>query len=819
LIHYFVLHRFKITKRDLRKQMNDTTLGALKAGRLIVGDNNAEDVLCGMHVMELCIGHAAGYIERSKKGVGVVDSFPFCKEFKEKVKLCAKQVGDRHAKVRMEKFNKFTRLQGMEPIRVQFPNITRVAGNFRLAAIVLRLYQAIDAWVYHNTNQNAEIAQRHMTKKEKAAMFVKENFLTADDWQQLAEFCAIFEKTTALVMDLQADHPASLSIAKLQLTDCVVELSGRPPQDPDEPYDPFDVDHQNLLFDVICVNDPTHKWSPTTLYEDLPRRKMCLPLPNEADDDIVLDQRSWPGVEAPDDDIRKMTMTPHSYTLTKRIMLEFQRYFKTASTDEMICMFLNPFVVMFGLDSLVDLRFYDAGLFDTCKNLVIEEAMKLFGPKKEEVYNKVQVEYDAMVAQSAAQAAAAETVPDVALPVAPGSPLPVQRGKKATNHILAMRRRLAMRMSTAGSTVSAAATVAQPSQSATLTLEQRQERRYLQEVKKHKEAVSTEVDEYISLLESFTVNTGVDESTGEVLMSFEKWTNLLANFPSPLAEKEIAVKGHDIAGYWTDHFVPIDSVYSTKRFNIVGWWSSVDKEKNGGGLFFTLALLAMVHLSQPYTNAFLERVFSRTTWVDGARSQRMLDKIFEMRVLDGSNRKFVELAKPALDLKDRVDKVDTKATSSAIEEAVARFARPLVLPKDPYDESVIVVDKRGDDEEESVVGLTDAQVAATARKEAMKKATKEARDKARKEAERAGTQYTSPSSDDESCESSDEEDDSGGGDEGNQSLFRALDSNEDYHKGIDEVMRYLESTKKPAPSAKQSSKKPAVITVRNTSTK
>jgi hypothetical protein len=99
-----------------------------------------------------------------------------------------------------------------------------------------------------------------------------------------------------------------------------------------------------------------------------------------------------------------------------------------------------------------------------------------------------------------------------------------------------------------------------------------------------------------------------------------------------------------------------------------------------GGRFRYLQALAVVHLAQPFTNAYVERVFSRGTWVDGARSQRTLDTTFEMRVLDADNRRLVELAKPVLDLTDIKNNVDIKVydtTAQKIKDALARFAEPL----------------------------------------------------------------------------------------------------------------------------------------------
>jgi hypothetical protein len=191
----------------------------------------------------------------------------------------------------------------------------------------------------------------------------------------------------------------------------------------------------------------------------------------------------------------------------------------------------------------------------------------------------------------------------------------------------------------------------------------------------------------------------------------------------------------------------------------------------------------------------------------------MLDRTFEMRVLDGINRKLVELAKPALDLKDKVEKKEKKYTSDTIQEAVTRFDRPLVKPKDPSEDSILVVDEGDDDDTESVIALTKA----AERKEAKAKAKKEAREKAKQEAKDAGKPYYS-SSDEETSDLDSSSDDSS--DEGNTetistdnekgagaaSLFRALDSTEDYSAGIEEVMRFMNM--KPATAASTSAKKP-----------
>jgi hypothetical protein len=756
-------YRYKIYKSDLRKQMNDTTNGALKSGRLIVGDDDSEDVLCGMHVMELVVGHASGFIER-RKGKKVIDEFPESKDFRDRVKTCVKQFSDRHAKGRMEKFNSFVRNNlGQKPFRVQLPNKTRVAGNFRMYEGAIRCHHALERYVYHNSKTNMIQRQPAAQAKADKKAFVLAKYLVADEWQQLAEFCAIYTKTTSLVMDLQADSAASLSISKLQLTNCILELAGGLPdvETDDTTYSPFDVDDNSVLFDVVIVNDTSQAipWCPSTPFKDLPRRKMCLPLKEAAgeSDHIVLDQRTW-SFPIPNNDISTMTMTPTSRKLIERLMKEFQHYFKDTSYDEMICMFLNPFVVIFGIEILVGQRFYGKDFLDSCKSVVIQECLDLFGPKKDAIYEQVKTEYDAMKVKMEAEATPSPGAPAVLVP--PGSP-EKQRGNTSTKYLLMMKRKFAQQSTTATATGAPIAS--------SMTLEQRQERRYKEEKEKHKENVTQEVDKYLTLLNSFNESTGVDETTGEGIISFSKWTDMLLNFPLPLAQEEVRTHGEKVTDYWGENLVPMDAVYSTKRFDIIGWWTSVDKEKNAGGMFPILALLAMVHLSQPYTNAFLERVFSRGTWIDTARSQRVLDQTFEMRVLDGYNRTFVELAKPALDLKDRVAKVvETKSTSSVIEEAVARFARPLERHNKPKNVVVVV-----EDADEVVLAL-------------------------------AGTISDDSSSEDSGGddENSGEEDNADEDDEQQPTIFSDI-HNEEFHKEVDEVLRYMNPTlgRKHAPAS------------------
>jgi hypothetical protein len=245
--------------------MNDTTNSALKAGRLIVGDDKSENVLCGMHVVELVVGHASGFLERTQ-GKKVVDHNKPCNKFCNRVRKCVKEFSDRKTKSKMDRYTTFCKTYlGYQPIKIPLPSKTRVAGNFRMYEGLLRSHTAVQRYVFQMT-------------KNKEKWFNPEAFLNAEEWQQLAEYSAIYEKTTSLVMDLQADSAGSLSIAKLQLATCILELGGTAPVEKDQPWDPFEVDDTSVLFDVVKVNYPNIAFTTSVPYNKLPRRMMCLPL-------------------------------------------------------------------------------------------------------------------------------------------------------------------------------------------------------------------------------------------------------------------------------------------------------------------------------------------------------------------------------------------------------------------------------------------------------------------------------------------------------------------------------------------------------------
>jgi hAT family C-terminal dimerisation region len=618
--------------------MNDTANTALKAGRLLVGTNDSEDRLCGMHVFELVINHASGFVQRRKAGE-VSDEFPECKDLmQERAKDAAKQVSDRHAKGRIAAFNKYCK-ENLHylPIKILMGNKTRVAGTFRMSECLLRNHHALMQFLAY---QRRRVAMGQDVEDG----FNLDNFLGADEWQQLAEFVAIYEKTTSLAIALQADMAGSLSIAKLQLTDCIADLCGTP-QEGAVPFSPYKVNNREVVFDVVIVNDADKTWTPQRPFKDLPRRKMCLPLElPKPDHPDIEDDRLW---NVDGKDTLLPTMTQASRKLITRLMKETDFYFKKTTDDERVCMFLNPFVKVFGIMHLCSMKFFGDDFETLCKEKTLQDLFLLFGPDLTAIRDQVEKDHNEAVEREKAHAT--ETMQAVAT-AGPISPV------RTTYQM--MRRKLAM-------------PAPKPARTAQhMSLADKQQQRVAEETTKFNDETKRELQDYGSHLQSLLVTT--DETT-EVSSSF-RWMNLIKKFPTLLAKQEMEEHGEGVTNVWDANDCPFNTVYSTKRFDLIGWWM----HKDHGGRWKLLQALAMIHLGQPFTNAAVERAFSRTTWVDAARAQRVLDCTFEMRVLDAANRAFVQKTKPLLD-----EKKAFQESSTALEKVVKKFTTPIVWPSYP----------------------------------------------------------------------------------------------------------------------------------------
>jgi hypothetical protein len=510
--------------------------------------------------------------------------------------------------------------------------------------------------------------------------FKIENFLTAEDWQQLAEYTAIYEKMTSLAIALQADMAGSLSIAKLQLTDCLVELAGTPTSE-GVGYSPYKLNDRQVVFDVVIVNDSDHTWTPQRAFKDLPRRKMCLPLelPEPGHPDIE-DNRVW-NVDGVDKKLP--VMSQNSRLLVVRFGKEACDYFHKTTDDERVNMFLNPFVNEFGIMHLCEMKFFGTDFAETCEQKTLQDLFTMFGPDITEINNRVEKEHNEEI-EKEKEAQNPTTSSSASVVHGPPSPL---RQTSVTNSSWAyrkMRRKLAM----------AAPRTAVPN----MSLADKQKQQVTEEMANFKAEATEQIKEYKAYLKSLT--TGDDDEPS----SNVKWMTLITRFPTALAEEEMKTHGKLVMKMWDENDCPFATAYATKRFDLIRFWLH---EKHGGR-WKLLQALAMAHLGQPFTNAAIERCFSKTTWVDAARTQRVLDCTFEMRVLDAANREFVETAKPLLDAKHVFQE-----SSAAIDDAVKRFAVPLYDEKKHggtantavLSEEVVVVDE---DEETSVIAGTNS---------------------------------------------------------------------------------------------------------------
>ena len=383
-----------------------------------------------------------------------------------------------------------------------------------------------------------------------------------------------------------------------------------------------------------------------------------------------MDNQNWS--DDPLDQLNRVQpMTQMSRLLVERLLKEFKTYFNKTSEDEHICMFLNPFVLIFGMDYLVGQRILPKDLKDDCRKYVIKQALQYFGPDKQSLYKKIQEEHDGAEQAAAEQAAVRPGAPAIT----PGSP-----ARKMGKIFKQMQKKLASQSTAAATPVSS------------LPIEEKKKYRFSEEQKKVEENVRDEIERYEEYFRDFIASVGEDG-----LLNDAKWREMVEEFPSPLGLKEIKKGTPDtVSKLWRDNFFPMDAVYSTKRFDIIGWWMN----DAHGGKFKYLQALAVVHLSQPYTNALVERVFSRGTWIDSARSQRTLDTTFEMRVLDADNRRLVEMAKPVL---DRNDELRLVITQQKIDDALSRFAVPLESSDDSDETATAYEEKDYAEMEEEVV--------------------------------------------------------------------------------------------------------------------
>ena len=113
------------------------TASALLTGCLIVGCNDPGT--CGMHKCELIKKHTMGQVKHSKQ---VVDSFLQMEMFRSKIRRLACCIMDMKQKSKYKQSAKFmqTLNNGKQPLKLETPNDTRIAGTMMMYQSMLRSY-------------------------------------------------------------------------------------------------------------------------------------------------------------------------------------------------------------------------------------------------------------------------------------------------------------------------------------------------------------------------------------------------------------------------------------------------------------------------------------------------------------------------------------------------------------------------------------------------------------------------------------------------------------------------------------------------------
>ena len=158
-----------------------------------------------------------------------------------------------------------------------------------------------------------------------------------------------------------------------------------------------------------------------------------------------------------------------------------------------------------------------------------------------------------------------------------------------------------------------------------------------------------------------------------------------------------------------------DPIYTGKLFDVLGWWKTVGRDK-----FPKLATTASIILGKPSHNGFQERVFSRGTYCDGLLTKRQTEDHFEMKVLEGINRKTTkELLTKLYDLN-----VKAKSTREEAKHVNAFFKQSIIVEQilteddigpavDPVGQVTTVVlgeeDKVGHGNDEELEGECDTE--------------------------------------------------------------------------------------------------------------
>jgi hypothetical protein len=141
------------------------------------------------------------------------------------------------------------------------------------------------------------------------------------------------------------------------------------------------------------------------------------------------------------------------------------------------------------------------------------------------------------------------------------------------------------------------------------------------------------------------------------------WSSLIGNHPSP--KYKVKDKSNVLPKdqqWWAEAIKSCNILDLFLYFSVLHWWVITGRQ-----LFPKIFITAFIHLGKPYTNAFQERVFSKTTWMDGHLMQSQKATTLEMRALDALNRDNVRNLKID-ETKSKLDDEETKVGDKEVEE-------------------------------------------------------------------------------------------------------------------------------------------------------
>ena len=277
-----VLGRYGIVaKTDLFRSVNDNTNAAVAAGRLLSSEGC--DGQCTMHLVQLAIGHALGLKTRSNNRI-VVDKFQHGADI---IKIARDVVAFLNPKKSHSNFVLFKQTAkewGLDVIKMDLDNETRVSGALRLLQAVLRSKPAIEL---------------HQASSRSNANFPA---ITPQNWVQIAEFEAILREVGNHAFTVQNDMPGSSALSWVWTSFVKHSLAcGQ--------------------FDVVDLLR-RYSWNANTLFKDLPLATMSIdqmtPESQQLRDRFIAELDRY--LPQPDDDqLLAMACHPLVVTIGRRI--------------------------------------------------------------------------------------------------------------------------------------------------------------------------------------------------------------------------------------------------------------------------------------------------------------------------------------------------------------------------------------------------------------------------------------------------------------------------------------------------------------------